>query len=54
VWWFTLIILATQEIEVGGLWFKTSLGKISVRLYLKNKLKTKEANYRQKKIKKQR
>jgi hypothetical protein len=38
------IILATQEVEVGkGGWqFETSPGKVSVRLYLKNKLKKKK------------
>jgi hypothetical protein len=30
------VIPATQEVEVGRLWFKANLGKVSVRPYLKN------------------
>jgi hypothetical protein len=37
-WWFTPIIPATWEAEVGRWWLKTSLGKVSVRPYLKSKL----------------
>jgi hypothetical protein len=32
------IILATQEVEMGGLWFKTSLGKNEQNPISKNKL----------------
>jgi hypothetical protein len=31
--------VATQEVEVGGSWFKASLDKVSMRPCLKNKLK---------------
>jgi hypothetical protein len=34
------IIPATQEVEVGGVWFQAGPGKI-MRSYLKNKLKSK-------------
>jgi hypothetical protein len=26
-WWLTPVILATQEAEIGGLWFEDRLGK---------------------------
>jgi hypothetical protein len=29
MWWFTPVVPATQEAEVGGSWFETSLGKVS-------------------------
>jgi hypothetical protein len=32
------VVPATPEAKVGGSWFKVSLDKVSVRLYLKNKL----------------
>jgi hypothetical protein len=33
------VIPAVQEVEVGGLWFPASPGKVSLRPYLKTKLK---------------
>jgi hypothetical protein len=39
-WWYILVILATQEVKVGGSGSEASLGK-SVKPYLKNKLKAK-------------
>jgi hypothetical protein len=35
-WWFTRIILATQEAEIGGSWFEASLGKEFKRPYFEN------------------
>jgi hypothetical protein len=35
------VILGTQEVEVGGSWFKTSQDKISIESYLINKTKGK-------------
>jgi hypothetical protein len=35
------VVPATQEAEVGGSRFEVNLGKVSMRLYLKNKLKAK-------------
>jgi hypothetical protein len=29
VWWHTAVIPATQEVEIGGLWFKASPGTSS-------------------------
>jgi hypothetical protein len=40
-WWFTSIIPATQEAEVGRSWSCLSLSKLNSRPYLKNKLKAK-------------
>jgi hypothetical protein len=37
--WDTVAILDTGEAEVGGLKFEASPGKVSMRSYLKNKLK---------------
>jgi hypothetical protein len=42
-WWLTLVILATQEAEIRGLWFKASLGKQFERHYLKKIPKPKKA-----------
>jgi hypothetical protein len=39
-WRCTPVIPATQQAEIGGSWYKASLGK-SKRTYLKNKLKAK-------------
>jgi hypothetical protein len=41
-WWYTPLIPATQEAETGGSWFEASLAKVSMRPYLKNKLKAKD------------
>jgi hypothetical protein len=40
-WWFMPIIPPTQKAEVGGLQFEAGPGKVSMRSYLKNKLKAK-------------
>jgi hypothetical protein len=32
---------AIREVEIGRLWFKVTLGKVRVRPYLENKLKSK-------------
>jgi hypothetical protein len=42
MYWSKPIIPAAWEVEVGGSLFEASLGKISMRLYLKNKLNTKD------------
>jgi hypothetical protein len=42
MWWFAPVSPATQEGEVRGLQLKASLGKVSTRPYLKNKLKIKK------------
>jgi hypothetical protein len=34
--WLTSVILATQEAEIGGSWFKASLGKWFVIPYLEH------------------
>jgi hypothetical protein len=39
VWWQKLIILVTWEVKVGGSHCKTSPGTLTLRAYLKNKLK---------------
>jgi hypothetical protein len=39
--WYIPIIPATLEAQIGGSQFKTSSGKVSMRPYLKNKLKGK-------------
>jgi hypothetical protein len=39
------IIPPTQKAEVGGLQFEAGPGKVSMRSYLKNKLKAKELGY---------
>jgi hypothetical protein len=36
------VIQATQEVEVGGLQFEASLGKVTLRSYLKKQTKSKE------------
>jgi hypothetical protein len=38
VWWYVLVISATQKAEVGGSWSNVSLGK-STRPCVKKKLK---------------
>jgi hypothetical protein len=43
VWWYIPVIPATQEAEVGRSPFEAILGKVSMRPYLKNKLKQKRA-----------
>jgi hypothetical protein len=42
------VIPATQEVQVGELRSEASLGKVIVRLYLKNKLKAKRVGVRHK------
>jgi hypothetical protein len=41
MWWHTPEIPATREAEVGGWWSNADQGEVSMRLYLKNKLKAK-------------
>jgi hypothetical protein len=43
VWWYVAIIPATQ-VEVGLSWFEASLGRVSLRPYLENKVKAKRAS----------
>jgi hypothetical protein len=43
VWWYIPVIPTTQEMEVKESLFKSSPGKVSMRSYLKNKLKAKGA-----------
>jgi hypothetical protein len=40
------VIPTAQEAEIGGSQFMASLGKVTVRPYLKNKLKTKSLGWR--------
>jgi hypothetical protein len=41
IWCMSVIPATGWDVEVGGPWFETSLGKFSVRYQLKNKLKAK-------------
>jgi hypothetical protein len=41
VWWSILVIPAAHEVKAGESWDQASLGKISRRTYLKNKIQTK-------------
>jgi outer membrane receptor for ferrienterochelin and colicin len=41
VWWCTPVIPATQEVKTEGSKLEASLGQVSTRPYLKNKLKAK-------------
>jgi hypothetical protein len=40
--WCTTINPATPDVEVGGSWLEVTLGKVSMRPYLKSKLKFKK------------
>jgi hypothetical protein len=37
-WWSAFVIIASQEVEIGRLWFEASSSKVSRRTYLKNTL----------------
>jgi hypothetical protein len=43
--WHMPVIPTTQELEVGGLRFQANLGKVSMRPYMKNKLKPKDLGH---------
>jgi hypothetical protein len=42
MWWGMFVISATREAEIGGLQFEASPGKVSTKVYLKNRLEAEE------------